>query len=82
MQQEATTFADMAQIAGLPVKGMYNVREVATASGVAYTTLCEEARTGHLRTFLPRGRSRGRLIKPMWFDEWYAEGDTPPPSLN
>ena len=64
----------MAQEAGLMLKGMYTVREVAEASGVAYTTLCEETAAGRLRTFLPPGRQRGRLVKPEWFDEWFSKG--------
>ena len=71
---EATGFALMAQDAGLQKKAMYTLREVAQASGVAYTTIVEEARDGRLPTFLPPGRTRGRLVKPEWFDAWFAEG--------
>lgn len=71
---ETTGFALMAREAGLRPKGMYTVREVATASGVAYRTLCEEVSASRLRTFLPPGRERGRLIKPEWFDEWFSAG--------
>ena len=34
------------------------------------TTLNEEIRAGRLRCFLPRGRKRGRRVRPEWFDEW------------
>lgn len=71
---ESTGFALMAQEVGLPKKGMYTVREVAEASGVSYRTLCEEASANRLRTFVPLGRERGRLVKPEWFDEWFSAG--------
>ena len=70
----ATEFAQMAREAGLRPKGMYTVREVAEASGVSYRTLCEEASANRLRTFVPQGRERGRLVKPEWFDEWFSGG--------
>lgn len=69
-----TEFAQMARESGLRPKGMYTVREVAIASGVAYRTLCEEASANRLRTFVPPGRERGRLVKPEWFDDWFSEG--------
>lgn len=65
---------EMAEIVGLPRKGAYTLREVARASGAAYSTLYEEAVAGRLKTFLPPGRTRGRLVKPEWFDEWWKEG--------
>lgn len=64
----------MAQIAGLPQKGAYTLREVARASGTSYTTLYEDAVAGRLQTFLPPGRTRGRLVKPEWFEEWWKKG--------
>lgn len=64
----------MARIAGLPAKGAYTLREVARASGTSYTTLYEDAVAGRLQTFLPPGRTRGRLVKPEWFEDWWKEG--------
>ena len=83
MTDQATeaVFAEMAETAGLPKKGMYTVREVSTATGVAYSTLCGEAANGRLRTFVPPGRSRGRLVRPEWFDEWWTEGARAPGGL-
>ena len=77
MADQATepVFAGMAETAGLPKKGMYTIREVSAATGVARRTLDEEVRAGRLRTFVPPGRSRGRLVMPAWFDEWYRKGE-------
>jgi hypothetical protein len=80
MADQATepVFAGMAETAGLPKKGMYTLREVSAATGVARRTLDEEVRAGRLRTFVPPGRSRGRLVMPAWFDEWWTEGARAP----
>lgn len=55
MADQATepVFAGMAETAGLPKKGMYTLREVSAATGVARRTLDEEVRAGRLRTFVP-----------------------------
>ena len=75
MESESTPeLLRMARIAGLPAKGAYTLREVARASGTSYTTLYEDAVAGRLQTFLPPGRTRGRLVKPVWFEEWWKEG--------
>lgn len=71
---QVSEFQSMAEDAGLPRKGMYTVREVARVSGVSRTTLQREIEAGRLRTFLPPGRERGRLVKPEWFDEWFSKG--------
>jgi len=26
-----------------------------------------------LQTFLPPGRTRGRLVKPEWFEDWWMK---------
>lgn len=67
-------FAEMAKAAGLKSKGMYTLREVERASSVPFTTLSEDAKSGRIKTFMPPGRKRGRLVKPEWFDEWFREG--------
>ena len=64
----------MVRLVGLPIKGAYTISEIATASGVSPTTLRREASRGRLKTFLPPGRERGQLVKPEWFDEWFARG--------
>lgn len=75
MESEGTPeLLRMACIAGLPAKGAYTLREVARASGTSYTTLYEDAVAGRLQTFLPPGRTRGRLVKPEWFEDWWKEG--------
>lgn len=75
MESESTPeLLRMARIAGLPAKGAYTLREVARASGTSYTTLYEDAAAGRLKTFLPPGRTRGRLVKPEWFEDWWKEG--------
>lgn len=75
MESESTPeLLRMARIAGLPAKGAYTLREVARASGTSYTTLYEDAVAGRLQTFLPPGRTRGRLVKPEWFEEWWKKG--------
>ena len=75
MESEGTPeLLRMARIAGLPAKGAYTLREVASASGTSYTTLYEDAVAGRLQTFLPPGRTRGRLVKPEWFEDWWKEG--------
>ena len=75
MESESTPeLLRRARIAGLPAKGAYTLREVARASGTSYTTLYEDAVAGRLQTFLPPGRTRGRLVKPEWFEEWWKEG--------
>ncbi|WP_270207946.1 hypothetical protein [Eggerthella lenta] len=75
MESEGTPeLLRMARIAGLPAKGAYTLREVARASGTSYTTLHEDAAAGRLKTFLPPGRTRGRLVKPEWFEDWWKEG--------
>ena len=75
MESESTPeLLRMARIAGLPAKGAYTLREVARASGTSYTTLYEDAVAGRLQTFLPPGRTRGRLVKPEWFEEGWKAG--------
>lgn len=71
---EGSSFADMAAEAGLRPKRMYTIAEVARASGVPRSTLAEAAKDGDLKTFMPPGRLRGRLVRPEWFDEWMARG--------
>lgn len=59
---------------GMPVKNAYKISEVAEASKVSKTTLSEDAKAGRIKTFLPPGRKRGRLVKPEWFEDWWKEG--------
>lgn len=60
--------------AGMPVKTAYKIAEVSEASSIAKTTINEDARLGKIKTFLPPGRERGRLIRAEWFEEWWNEG--------
>ena len=71
----AETFADMARAAGLPAKGLYTVREVSEATGVAQSTLRAEMAAGRIPWVLPPERTRGRLIRPAWVDA-LIEGGT------
>lgn len=65
---------DMAAKVGIPVKAAYTLREVAEAANVPYSTLVEAVRDGRLTTFLPPGRTRGRLVKPEWFEDYWEKG--------
>ena len=67
-------FADMAEAAGLPVKLGYTAREVAKATGVSYSAVCQCAAQGHLCSYLPRGMKRGRLMTPAMVDDWLRGG--------
>ena len=71
-----SAFVEAAQQAGLPAKLAYTVREVSQVSGIPYSTLQAAVASGALRSFLPPGRTRGRLIKPRWFDAYFNAGTT------
>lgn len=64
----------MAEAAGMPRKGMYTLREVSDVTGVPYSTLLNESKSGHLESFMPSGRKRGIRVVPEWVDRWIAEG--------
>lgn len=64
------SFAEMAEAAGLPKKTAYNAHEVAEATGVSYSAVCRCAANGTLKSYLPRGMKRGRLMTPTMVDEW------------
>lgn len=72
MAETAPAFARMARVSGLKPKGAYRIHEVALACGASERTLSEEAASGRLRTKLPPGRARGRLVEPAWFDAWWG----------
>lgn len=67
-------FEQMVERAGLKKKAAYSIREASEASGIPYGTLLADARLGTLKTFLPPGRKRGRLVTPEWFDAYWASG--------
>ena len=67
-------FAGMAEAAGLPAKLGYTAREVATATGMSYSTVCQCASNGTLESYLPRGMKRGRLMTPAMIDDWLRGG--------
>lgn len=67
-------FAEMAKAAGLPEKTGYTPKEVALATGVNYTSVCRCATRGELRSYLPRGMKRGRLMTPAMVDDWLRGG--------
>lgn len=69
-----TTFAEMAEAVGLPRKPGYNAHEVARATGYGYSTVCRCAAAGELRSYLPRGMKRGRLMTPAMVDDWMNGG--------
>lgn len=65
---------EMAEKAGMALKAAYTLREVSKASCIPYGTIAADARDGTLKTFLPPGRKRGRLVTPEWFDEYWERG--------
>ena len=67
-------FAGMAEAAGLPAKLGYTAREVAAATGVSYSAVCQCAADGTLESYLPRGMKRGRLMTPAMVDAWLEGG--------
>ena len=69
-----SAFLEAAQQAGFPVKLAYTVREVSKISGIPYSTLQAAVQCGDIQSFLPPGRSRGRLIKPEWFEDYWLQG--------
>lgn len=73
-ETRTSVFEDMAMAAGLKRKGAYTLPEIATATGISYDALRREANKGAIKTFLPPGRSRGYLVRPEWFDEWWEKG--------
>ena len=68
------SFQAMADELGLRRKLLYTLREVARATGVDYYVLREECIAGRLKSHLPEGRTRGRMVRPEWVDEWIKEG--------
>ncbi|WP_165247529.1 DNA-binding protein [Adlercreutzia sp. ZJ141] len=68
------TFAEMVDEAGIRKKCMYTLGDVSAVTGVPMTTLYEEAASSRLRSFMPPGRKRGKLVRPEWVDEWMQEG--------
>ena len=73
-EPERGVFAGMAEAAGLPVKLGYTAREVAAATGMSYSTVCQCAADGTLESYLPRGMKRGRLMTPAMVDDWLRGG--------
>lgn len=69
-----SAFLEAAQQAGFPVKLAYTVREVSKISGIPYSTLQAAVKNGDLKAFLPPGRTRGRLVRPEWFDTYWNVG--------
>lgn len=68
------TFDEIARELGIKPKALYPVGEVARIMGIPYSTLLLELKAGRLKSTLPAGRKRGRLIRPEWVDEWVEEG--------
>lgn len=73
-EPERGVFAGMAEAAGLPAKLGYTAREVAAATGVSYSAVCQCASNGTLESYLPRGMKRGRLMTPAMVDAWLEGG--------
>lgn len=65
----------MAAKVGVPVKAAYTLREVSKASGIPYSTLVDEVNRGRIKTFLPPGRRRGRLVRPEVFESYWKDGE-------
>ncbi|NGM17750.1 DNA-binding protein [Eggerthellaceae bacterium zg-893] len=70
--------SELIEGAGLPRKAAYTLNELSEATGAQYEVLSSEVRKGRLPAFLPRGRKRGRLVRPAWLEKWYRDGMTVP----
>lgn len=68
-------FAAMAAAAGLPKKIGYSTSEVARATGLSCSAISRSAASGKLRSYLPNGLKRGRLMTPEMVDEWMKGGN-------
>ncbi len=68
------TLSEMAEAAGLPKKPFYTLTEAAKATGIPRSAFYCAVTDGTLKSFVPSGRKRGRLISSEWFAEWLAEG--------
>lgn len=64
------TFDEIARERGIKPKALYPVNEIAQISGIPYSTLIVELSSGRLKSTLPAGRKRGRLVRPEWVDDW------------
>ena len=72
---EVPKFADTAEAAGLPKKLGYTAREVAKATGMSYSTVCQCAAQGHLRK-PPAARHEARAADGVGDggDDWLKGG--------
>nr|DAQ68602.1 MAG TPA: helix-turn-helix domain protein [Caudoviricetes sp.] len=65
--------AEAALAAGLKPKLAYTVSETAAYIGIPERTLYEEVKAGRMRSVVPRGRTRGAVIRPEDVDRWVRE---------
>ena len=65
--------AEAAVAVGLKPRMAYTVSETAAYLGIPERTLHEEVRSGRLRCVVPRGRTRGAVIRPEDVDRWVRE---------
>lgn len=68
------TFAEMAEELGIRRRLMYPVSIVARVVGVPASTIWDEMAAGRMRYVLPEGRSKGKMVRPEWVDQWIEEG--------
>lgn len=67
-------FETLVEGSGVRKKAAYTLQEVSRVSGVKYGAIAAAAREGRIKTFLPPGCKRGRLVRPEWFDEYWNDG--------
>lgn len=60
----------MAERLGIQPRIAYTLPLLSRITGTPYSTLAAAAHDGRLRSVLPEGRQRGRLVRPEWYEEW------------
>lgn len=63
-------FDAMAERLGIQPRIAYTLPLLSRITGTPYSTLAAAAHDGRLRSVLPEGRQRGRLVRPEWYEEW------------
>ncbi|WP_337492238.1 helix-turn-helix domain-containing protein [Slackia isoflavoniconvertens] len=53
----------------------YTIPQLAEACGIPKSALYAAARRGDLKTTLPKGCERLKLVKREWLEEWIGAGE-------
>lgn len=53
----------------------YTIPQLAERCGIPKSALYAAARRGDLKTAMPKGCERLRLVKMEWFEEWIGVGE-------